>query len=160
MIEWAQRFQPTGARLLASSRVPLDPGSGRQLMARAQADPSATATHAAPNPFAMVLHLVKTFSLTGSVLGDSRVHPARKVAFVTAMAALIGAALGVEGITEGVTQVLNVVPGLGLALGVGEIPLDGAIDWVLVGVAAFNLLKLFPAEVVGEHYDRLFRAHG
>jgi hypothetical protein len=38
-----------------------------------------------------------------------------------------------------------------------ELPLDGAIDWVTFAVATFSLLKLFPKEIVGEHYDRLFR---
>jgi hypothetical protein len=117
-----------------------------------------TTTHSVPNPFAMLFHALKTVALAGALLADHRIHPARKVVFVTVLAALIAAALGVEGVGEVVTQLLNVVPGLGLFLGIGEVPVDAVVDWVLVAVAAFNLLRLFPAEIVGEHYDRLFRA--
>lgn len=123
----------------------------------ARANPNAT-TYSAPNPVSMFFHMFKTFSLTGSVLGDARVHPVRKMAFVTVLGTLILAALGVEGAAELVTQVLNVIPGLGLVIGAGEVPVDFVVDWTLVTVAAFNLLRLFPADIVGEHYDRLFRA--
>ncbi len=123
----------------------------------AHANPNAT-TYSAPNPVAMFFHAFKTLTLTGSVLGDSRVHPVRKAAFVTVLGTLILAALGIEGAGELVTQVLNVIPGLGLVIGAGELPADLVVDWALVTVAAFNLLRLFPAEIVGEHYDRLFRS--
>ena len=119
---------------------------------------SGSTAYRSPNPVAMLFHFVKTFSLTGSLLADPRVHPARKAVFVTIVGALAAAALGVEGVGELVTQVLNVIPGLGLVLGIGEVPVDAAVDWVLVAVAAFNLLRLFPADIVGEHYDRLFRS--
>jgi hypothetical protein len=122
-------------------------------MPRAQA---ATAT--APNPIAMLFHVFKSISLAVSLLVDPRVHPARKAVFITVVGALIAAAIGVEGVGEAVTQLLNVVPGLGVFLGVGEIPADFVIDWVLVAAAMFNLLRLFPREIVGEHYDRLFRS--
>ena len=115
---------------------------------------SAKATYKAPNPFAMLFHLGKTFALTGSVLSDQRVHVARKGIFVTVMVVLIAAVLGSELAAELVT---NVVPVFGQLVGLGELPVDGAFDWVFLSVAAFNMLKLFPAEVVGEHYDRLFR---
>ncbi|GAC1447885.1 MAG: hypothetical protein PVSMB4_04170 [Ktedonobacterales bacterium] len=112
-----------------------------------------------PNPLAMILHLIKTFSLGGSLLGDQRIHPARKVAFITILGVIIAAALGVDAAGEIITQGLNIIPGLGALLGIGELPVDGAIDWVVVAVAAFSLLKLFPAHIVGEHYDRIFRKH-
>jgi hypothetical protein len=107
----------------------------------------------------MAFHLFKSFALTGSLLNDPRVHPARKIIFVTVLGAFIAAALGVEGVGELFTQALNIIPGLGGILGIGEIPVDATVDWVLVSVVAFNLLKLFPTEIVGEHYDRLFRRH-
>jgi hypothetical protein len=120
---------------------------------------SGTTSYTAPNPIAMIFHFIKTFTLTGSLLADPRVHPARKAVFLTIVGGLAAAALGVEGVGELVTQILNVIPGLGLLLGIGEVPVDAAVDWVLVAVAAFNLLRIFPAEIVGEHYDRLFRSH-
>jgi hypothetical protein len=116
-----------------------------------------TATRTMPNPVQMLLHVFKTVALGGALLADRRVHPIRKLVFVGVLGALVAAALGVEGVGEIVTQVLNVIPGLGVALGIGEVPVDAAVDWILVAVVAFNLLKLFPAEIVGEHYDRLFR---
>jgi hypothetical protein len=105
----------------------------------------------------MITHVFKTVALAGALLADRRVHPIRKLAFVIILGLLILAALGVEGVGELVTQVLNLIPGLGVVLGIGELPVDAAVDWVLVAVVAFNLLKLFPPEIVGEHYDRLFR---
>lgn len=121
----------------------------------AHANPNAT-TNSAPNPVAMFFHMFKTLTLTGSVLGDTRIHPVRKAAFMTVLGTLILAALGIEGAGEFVTQLLNVIPGLGLVIGAGELPVDFVVDWALVTVAAFNLLRMFPAEIVGEHYDRLF----
>jgi hypothetical protein len=110
--------------------------------------------YSSPNPIAMLFHLVRTFLLTGSLLNDPRIHPARKIVFLTVLGTLVAAALGVEVAGEAVT---NLVPILGQFLGLGEIPVDAAIDWVVIAVAAYNLLKVFPAEIVGEHYDRLFR---
>lgn len=115
--------------------------------------------HGTPNPLAMALHLFRTFALGGSLLGDRRIHPARKVVFVTMLGVVIAAALGVDVAGEVITQGLNIIPGLGALLGVGELPVDAAVDWVVVAVVAFNLLKLFPAPLVGEHYDRIFRKH-
>jgi hypothetical protein len=116
-----------------------------------------TTTRTIPNPVQLILHVFKTIALAGSLLGDRRINPVRKGAFVIIISLLIAAALGVEGIGEILTEFLNVVPGLGVLLGIGEIPVDATVDWILVAVVAFNLLKLFPADIVGEHYDRLFR---
>ena len=52
---------------------------------------------------------------------------------------------------------LERLPGVDYVNALG-LPTEFAIDWIFVSVAAFNLLKLFPAEIVGEHYDRLFRS--
>jgi hypothetical protein len=106
----------------------------------------------------MLFHVFKSMSLAVSLLVDPRVHPARKAVFIMVLGALIAAAVGVEGIGEAVTQLLNVVPGLGVFVGAGEIPVDVTVDWVLVAAALFNLMRLFPREIVGEHYDRLFRS--
>ena len=111
-----------------------------------------------PNPITMLFHMFKSISLAVSLLVDPRVHTARKAVFITVIGALIAAAIGVEGVGEAVTQLLNIVPGLGAFIGLGEIPVDVTIDWVLVAAAMFNLLRLFPREIVGEHYDRLFRS--
>lgn len=114
-----------------------------------------TAPHQAPNPLSMLFHMFRTFSLAGSLLADPRIHPSRKSVFVGILGILVAAVLGVEGVTEVVT---NLLPVVGQFIGLGELPADAALDWVLVVVAAFNLLRLFPKEIVGEHYDRLFRS--
>jgi hypothetical protein len=107
-----------------------------------------------PNPLTMVVHLFRTLRLAAALVADPRVHPLRKLFFVGILGTLVAAVLGVEGVTEFVT---NLFPVVGQFFGLGEIGADIVIDWALVGVAAFNLLRLFPADIVGEHYDRLFR---
>jgi len=113
---------------------------------------SDSTTHASANPLSMIFHIRKTVGLTNAVLRDSRVHWLPKFAFVGALGALLTALL----FPEAAADIIAFVPTLGIADVLG-IPAEGAIDWVAFSVAAFNLLKLFPAEVVGEHYDRLFR---
>jgi hypothetical protein len=103
------------------------------------------------NPLSMLLHLGKTFALTGAVLSDRRVSWLPKVAFLGLIGALVAGLI----FPEMAVDVLGVIPTAGLDL-LG-IPAEAGIDWVVFGVAAFNLLKLFPADIVGEHYDRLFR---
>jgi hypothetical protein len=122
-------------------------------------DPGLAPHHGRPNPLAMVFHLFKTLSLGGSLLGDRRIHPVRKVAFVAVLGVVIAAALGLDLAVEVITQGLNIIPGLGVLLGISEFPVNAVVDWVLVAVVAFNLLKLFPAQIVGEHYDRIFHKH-
>ncbi len=104
------------------------------------------------NQWALLFHLRKTLSLVGSVLGDRRIHWLPKATFLGCLSALLIALLGGDAVSE---LVSNVLPVVGPVLG---IPVDGSIDWVVFSVAAFNLLKLFPVDVVGEHYDRLFRS--
>ena len=105
-----------------------------------------------PNGFALFLHLQKTVSLVGAVLSDPRVHWIRKTLFLSTLAVLIAALIGGDAVNDFLDGIpFNI---LGNLIG---IPIDGAFDWVALSVAAYNLLKLFPIEIVGEHYDRLFR---
>lgn len=104
------------------------------------------------NQWALLFHIRKTFALVSAVLGDRRVHWLPKATFLGCLGALLIALLGGDAVSE---LVSNVLPVVGPVLG---IPIDGSIDWVVFAVAAFNLLKLFPSDVVGEHYDRLFRS--
>jgi hypothetical protein len=106
-----------------------------------------------PNPFALLFHIQKTFSLVGSVLADARVHWLQKALFVGTLGALLAALL----IPELGVDLIGLLSGFGIPLDLLGLPPEAAFDWVAFSVAAFNLLKLFPAEVVGEHYDRLFR---
>ncbi len=103
------------------------------------------------NPLSMLLHLGKTFALTGAVLSDRRVSWLPKIAFVGLIGALVAGVI----FPEMAVDVLGLIPTAGLDL-LG-IPAEAGLDWMIFGVAAFNLLKMFPADIVGEHYDRIFR---
>ena len=105
-----------------------------------------------PNQWSLFLHIRKTVLLVGAVLADSRVHWLSKTFFVSTVGALVLALLGGDAVSE---LLSNVFPVVGPVLG---LPVDAGLDWVALSVAAFNLLKLFPADIVGEHYDRLFRS--
>ena len=107
----------------------------------------------APNALALLFNLPKTFSLVGAVFRDARVHWMPKIVFSLSLAVLMIALLfpdvGIE--------LLSFVGGpLGAILG---IPVDGGLDWIVLGTAAFNLFRLFPSQVVDEHYDRIFSKH-
>lgn len=126
-------------------------------MTKAYANPADAdvGTTGKPNPFALLFHFGKTTALVGSVLQDARVSWLPKVVFLTCIVALLAAIilpeLGID------TAAFFALPGLGAAFDALGLPVDASFDWVAFTVAAFNLLKLFPVEIVGEHYDRLFR---
>lgn len=106
-----------------------------------------------PNALAMIFNLPKTFSLVGAVFRDARVHWLPKIVFTLSLAVLLVALIfpdvGIE--------LLSLVGGpIGAVLG---IPIDGGLDWIVLGTAAFNLFRLFPSQVVDEHYDRIFSKH-
>jgi len=106
-----------------------------------------------PNALALLFHIPKTFSLIGAVFRDARVHWLPKIVFSLSLAVLLLALLTPETFAE-------IVGFIGLPLTAPfellGIPVDGTIDWAVLGVAAFNLLRLFPSQVVGEHYSRIF----
>ena len=102
---------------------------------------------------ALLIHLRKTVALIGAVLGDPRVHWIRKTVFLGTIAVLVAALIGGDAVNDFVDGLF--LPFFGNVLG---IPIDGTFDWVFLSVFAYNLLKLFPPEIVGEHYDRLFHA--
>jgi len=47
----------------------------------------------------------------------------------------------------------TILPLAGTVLG---IPLDAGFDWVAFSMVVVTLLRFFPAELVAEHYQRLF----
>ena len=98
-----------------------------------------------------IIHLPRTFKVAGNVMKDARVNIMPKIMFVGGIAALLAALLTPEAFAE----VVNFIPGMGQLLGALEIPVDGAVDWIALGLAALNLMKLFPQDVVNEHYDNV-----
>lgn len=119
------------------------------------ANAGTTGFRRAPNQLSLLLHIGKTAGLVQAVLRDARVHWLPKMVFVGCLGALVLAVLFPELTAD--TAVFFGLPGVGAAMDVLGIPAEGVLDWTVVAVAAFNLLKLFPTEIVGEHYDTLFR---
>ncbi len=99
----------------------------------------------------LLFHVGRTTRLAGSLLADRRISIFRKLFFLAAILGLILALLLPESLGE---IVANIIPFVGPVLG---LPGDVALDWVAATVIGYNLLRIFPASVVGEHYDRLFR---
>lgn len=112
----------------------------------------ATKQHGQPRKRDLLFHSIKIVKLVGAVLKDRRVSILRKGAFLGIVGLLLGALLFPELFADALTLITPLLP-----LEILEIPADATIDWVAFVVAAFTLLKLFPTEIVGEHYDRLFR---
>ena len=108
-----------------------------------------------PNALAIVFNLPKTFSLVKSVFEDARVHWMPKIVFTLSLATLLVALF----IPELFADLVAAIPGFTLPLDFIGIPVEGGLDWVVAAVAAFNLLRLFPSQVVDEHYDRIFSKH-
>lgn len=100
----------------------------------------------------LVFHLFKTIRLVGSVLWDKRVSFLRKAAFVVGIGVLLVLLLFPETLGDGATLLAALFPLLGV-----EIPAEGALDWLAFALASFSLLSVFPKEIVGEHYEQLFR---
>ncbi|HKD74071.1 MAG TPA: hypothetical protein VKB76_01195 [Ktedonobacterales bacterium] len=108
-------------------------------------------TYQRPNPFQLLIHVGKTARLAGALMGDRRISIFRKIFFLGTILAMIVVLLAGDAASE---LVSNVLPLIGPAL---DIPADATLDWVVLAVASYNLLKVFPPQIVSEHYDRLFR---
>ena len=115
----------------------------------ANTNPQATTKN--PGAVSSIVHLPRTFKVAGAVMQDARVNIFPKIMFVGGIIALLAALLTPEAFAEFV----NIIPGLGQLLGALEIPVDGAVDWLALGLAAFNLMKLFPQDIVNEHVNNV-----
>ena len=101
------------------------------------------------NAFQALVHLPRTLKVAGGVLGDSRVKALPKVLFLGSVVFVLAALLTPEALAE----FIAVIPGLGDLLALGFLPVDGAIDWITLGIVALNMMKLFPQDIVNEHFD-------
>lgn len=96
-------------------------------------------------------HFIKTGRLIGRLFKDRRVSIIRKVLFIVIILALLAILAFPDTIDEiGLSFAL---PLLGTILG---IPLDAGFDWIVFALASVSLLRIFPAEIVAEHYQQLF----
>jgi hypothetical protein len=126
-------------------------------MTSAPHDATAGATPAgkSPNALAILFNFPKTLSLVKSVFQDARVHWMPKIVFSLSLIVLLVALF----VPEIFAEIVGAFSVIGLPLDLLGIPVDGTIDWIVAAVAAFNLLRLFPSQVVDEHYDRIFSKH-
>jgi len=97
-------------------------------------------------------HLIKTGKLIGALATDRRISLVRKVLFFGAILGLLAILFFPDFFDEVFLSI--VMPLVGTVLG---IPLDAGFDWVAFALALVSLLRIFPAEIVGEHYQHLFQ---
>lgn len=96
-------------------------------------------------------HFIKTGKLIGALSKDRRVSVVRKVAFFGIILVLLAVLLFPDVLDEiGLSVALPLV---GTVLG---IPVDAGFDWIAFALFSVSLLRIFPAEIVAEHYQRLF----
>jgi hypothetical protein len=120
-------------------------------------DPAAIATRPQPPTGVlpslpeMLAHPIRSLAFVGALLRDRRVHPARKLVFVVPLVVLVAALLAPESLLGAAAGVL--LPLLGVVL---SVPIDAALDWVVAGLIGYGLLRVFPAEILREHHQRIF----
>lgn len=116
----------------------------------------AATTHRTLSLWALILHIRKTLALSSAVLNDTRVHWLSKSVYVGSIGMLLAALFFPEMVGD--LLAFFGLPGLGAFADILGVPAEAGFDWIAFAVAAYNLLHLFPTDVVGEHYDRLFRS--
>lgn len=101
------------------------------------------------NAYQAIAHLPRTLKVAGAVMQDARVKFLPKALFIGSVAFVLAALLTPEALGE----FIAFVPGIGDVLAIAGLPVDGAIDWLALGITALNLMKLFPQDIVNEHFD-------
>ena len=114
-------------------------------------NPEELVKSARPHPWELALHPIKGMRFIGTLATDRRINIFVKVAYVGALALLLLAMLAPEGLLA--VLVSAALPFIGPAI---NLPADAVVDWVVVGLAAYGLLALFPKAIVSEHHARLF----
>ena len=104
-----------------------------------------------PRRLDIFFHLGKTLKLIGALLTDRRIALWRKALFFGSMGGLLVILLFPDVINEVVLS--TILPLAGTVLG---IPLDAGFNWVAFSMVVVTLLRFFPADLVAEHYQRLF----
>ena len=111
-----------------------------------------TQHHSRPKRWDIFLHIGKTFKLIGALVTDRRIALWRKVLFFACIAALLAVLFFPDFFDE--VLLSAILPVVGTILGV---PIDAGFDWIAFALIAVSLLRLFPAELLAEHYERIFR---
>jgi hypothetical protein len=124
------------------------PVSSNQLL---RTDSTDIAESTRPYPWEMVLHPIKMVRFVNSLWRDPRISWIRKLLYLAPLLVLLVAVLLPEGIVA--TVLAGLVPILGPLV---NVPADAAIDWVVLGLAAYALLGIFPKQIVRELHAQLF----
>jgi hypothetical protein len=101
------------------------------------------------NAYQALAHLPRTLKVANATIHDQRVKLMPKLLFIGSIVFVLAALLTPEMLAE----VVAFIPGLGDLLAIAGLPIDGAIDWLALGITALNMMKLFPQEIVNEHFD-------
>lgn len=108
---------------------------------------------ARPKRLDVFFHLFKTLKLIGVLLIDRRVSVVRKFFFLVTIAALLFILLFPDAVSE--VLLSTALPIVGTVL---VVPLDAGFDWAAFALVLVSLLRVFPAEMVAEHYQHIFKA--
>jgi hypothetical protein len=114
--------------------------------------PQTTKNLVQPRRRDVFLHAGKTFRLIGHLLTDPRVPIVRKVLFLGSVGGLVLILFFPDVFNEAFLS--TVLPLVGTVLG---IPIDAGFDWVAFALVVVSLLRFFPAELVAEHYENIFK---
>jgi hypothetical protein len=107
-----------------------------------------------PSKISMFFHIIKTLNLMRLLLIDMRVSIMRKIFFTLPIIGLALLLIFPDVVNEAFLS--TVLPIVGTLLG---IPIDVGFDWIAFGLVALNLLRVFPDEIVAEHYQHVFHRH-
>ncbi len=105
-----------------------------------------------PKRIEVFFHAIKTFTLLGTLLTDPRVPLVRKALFLGTIGSFLVVLIFPDLLNE--IGLSIIFPLAGTVLGV---PVDAGFDWAAFSLVVVSLLRLFPAELVGEHYRTIFR---
>lgn len=107
---------------------------------------------ARPGRFDIFLHAIKTFKLIGGLLTDRRIPFLRKIVFLGAIVFLLLILVFPDVFNEFFLS--TVFPLVGTVLGV---PIDAGFDWIAFSFVIVSLLRIFPADIMAEHYKQVFQ---
>ena len=106
---------------------------------------------ARPKRFDIFFHFPKTLRLIGSLIADRRIPLMQKVVFFGSILLLLVVLFFPDLLGEGILS--TVLPFVGTILGV---PIDASVDWMAFAMLLVNFMRVFPADIVSEHYQQIF----
>ena len=105
-----------------------------------------------PGRIEAFLRVGGTVRLVNSLMRDARVPAVRKVFFGTALASLLAAMIFPELVADGFLA--TIMPFISSIIGV---PIEAGVDWFTFIMLLPVLMRIFPADIMQEHYLRVFK---